>query len=184
MEVVMVETRHTVLAHGAMRRPVPRWAVWAAWASVLCTLPSSMWRVAAGFGVDVGFTGELGAMYSGPAFIAYVWILTIASQGAAFLALGLVRPWGEMVPQWVPRLGGRRIPPLAVIIPAAFAGAAVTLLCAGVALTPNGPLNNPDFPHGAARTIMNLCYAPLLAWGPLVIALTVAYAHRRHPARS
>ncbi|WP_327587841.1 hypothetical protein OHA25_13230 [Nonomuraea sp. NBC_00507] len=177
------EIGRAALDRGAVRRSVPRWTVWAAWASVLCTLPSCLWRVAAGFGVDVGFTGELGAMYSGPEFIAYVWILTIASQCAAFLAFGLVRPWGEVVPQWVPLLGGRRIPPPAVIITAGIGGTAVTLLCVGVALVPSGPLTNPDFPQGAARTIMNLCYAPLLAWGPLIIALTAAYAHRRHRAR-
>lgn len=30
---------------------------------------------------------------------------------------------------------------------------------------------------------MALCYAPLLAWGPLVIALTIAYALRRGVVR-
>ncbi|MBM0260088.1 hypothetical protein [Micromonospora sp. 4G55] len=160
-------------------RSVPQWSDVAAWATVWCTVPSSAWRVAAGLGVDVGFTGELGDMYRGPAFLLYVWVLTVVSQAGAFLTLGLVRPWGERVPSWIPRLGGRPIPPLAVITPALLGGVAVTALCAMVALAPNGPLDNPDFPRGAAGVIMALCYAPLLAWGPLVIALTVSYARRR-----
>ncbi|MEO3779869.1 hypothetical protein ABGB16_24160 [Micromonospora sp. B11E3] len=118
-------------------------------------------------------------MYSGPAFLLYVWILTVVSQTAAFLTLGLVRPWGERVPSWVPRLGRRSIPPLAVITPALLGALAVTALCAMVALAPHGPLDNPDFPRGIAGVIMVLCYAPLLAWGPLVIAVTIAYARRR-----
>lgn len=146
---------------------------------MLCTVPSAAWRVAAGLGVDVGFTGRLGELYQGPAFLTYVWVLTVVSQAAALLTLALVQPWGERVPHWVPRLGGRRIPPPVVIVPALLGGIAVTVLCAVVALVPDGPHDNPDFPHGTAGDVMVLCYAPLLLWGPLVIALTIAYARRR-----
>jgi hypothetical protein len=160
-------------------RPVAPWLVIAAWATVLSTVPSSAWRVAAGLGVDVGFTGQLGEMYQGPAFLTYVWVLTVVSQAAAFLTLGLVRPWGERVPRWVPGLRGRRIPPAMVITPALLGGIAVTAACAMIALAPDGPLDNPDFPQGTAGVVMLLCYAPLLLWGPLVIVLTIAYARRR-----
>lgn len=147
----------------------PRWAVWAAWAAwatVLCTVPSCVWRLALGFGVDVGFTGRLGSMYTGTSITVYVLILSVASQAAACLTLGLVKPWGERVPCWVPRLGGRRIPPLAVVIPAAAGAIAVTGLCAAVTLVPRGPLDNPDFPHGTAGVIMDICYAPSWSGGP------------------
>ncbi|MFJ4526123.1 hypothetical protein ACIP4Y_35245 [Streptomyces sp. NPDC088810] len=106
-------------------------------------------------------------------------ILSVVSQAAACLTLGLVRAWGERVPHWVPRLGGRRIPPLAVAAPAALGAFAVMGLCAAVTLIPGGPLDNPDFPHGTAGVIMDICYAPLLAWGPLVAVLTIAYTRRR-----
>ncbi|WP_188189421.1 hypothetical protein [Nonomuraea sp. SYSU D8015] len=165
-------------------RPVPGWAVKAAWATVLCMVPSCVWRVVAGFGVDVGFTGLLGEMYRGPAFTFYLWVLNVVSLAAASLTFGLVRPWGERVPSWIPRVGGRRIPPLAVIVPAFLGGVTVTALCAAVTLTPGGPLDNPDFPGGAAGVIMGICYAPLLAWGPLVMALTIAYARRRRSSAS
>ena len=44
------------------------------------------------------------------------------TDALALLTLGLVRPWGEIVPVWVPRLGGRRIPPAAVVVPATAGG--------------------------------------------------------------
>ncbi|MER0448827.1 hypothetical protein ABR738_30450 [Streptomyces sp. Edi4] len=157
----------------------PRWAVWAAWVTVLCTVPSCVWRLSLGFGVDVGFTGRLGSLYRGTPIMVYVLILSVLSQTAACLTLGLVRPWGEQVPRWVPWLGGRRIPPPAVIVPAALGAVAAAALCAAVTLVPGGPLANPDFPHGTAGLIMDICYAPMLAWGPLVAVLTIAYARRR-----
>ncbi|MEV0534680.1 hypothetical protein [Kitasatospora sp. NPDC050463] len=164
----------------ASRTPAPpRWAVLAAWATVLCTVPSCLWRLALGFGVDVGFTGQLGALYTGVPIMVYVLTLSVASQAAACLTLGLVRPWGEVVPPRVPWLGGRRIPTAVVVAPAAVGALAVIGLCAAVTLVPGGPLANPDFPQGTAGLVMDLCYAPLLAWGPLVAALTVSYARRR-----
>ncbi|WP_256106882.1 hypothetical protein [Streptomyces sp. ODS05-4] len=161
----------------------PRWALWMAWATVLCTVPSLVWRLLLGFGVDVGFTGRLGSMYTGTAIMVYVLVLSAASQAAAFLTLGLVKPWGERAPRWIPRWGGRRIPTRAVVVTAALGAVAVTALCAAVALAPAGPLDNPEFPQGTAGVIMVLCYAPLLAWGPMVAALTVAYARRRGAGR-
>lgn len=175
----MIEVVQAGRSPASAHRTAPRWAVQAAWATVLCTLPSFAWRVIAGFGVDVGFTGELGAMYRGPDFLAYMWVLNVASLAAACLTLGLVRPWGERVPNWVPGLAGRRLPPLVVIVPASLGAVALTVLCAMVTLIPGGPLDNPDFPRGIAGMLMGLCYAPLLAWGPLVAVLTIAYARRR-----
>ncbi|GAA2453731.1 hypothetical protein GCM10010191_85580 [Actinomadura vinacea] len=161
-----------------VRTRAPHWAVRAAWATVLCTVPSGVWRLVLGFGGDVGFTGELGEMYQGIDIMVYVLVLTVASQAAAFLTLGLVRPWGEAAPRWMPVVGGRALPRRAVITVAALGAVAVTALCAAIALVPGGPLANPDFPQGDAGLIMHLCYAPLLAWGPLVLALTIAYARR------
>ncbi|MEU8302650.1 hypothetical protein AB0C84_03740 [Actinomadura sp. NPDC048955] len=161
---------------------VPRWAVWCAWTTVLCTVPSGVWRMALGFGADVGFTGKLGEMYTGVDIMVYVLTLTVVSQAAAFLTLGLIRPWGQTVPRRIPFLGGRRIPPLAGIIPAALGGAAVTVLCLALVLPSGGPLANPEFPQGTAGLIMDVCYAPLLLWGPLVLVLTAHYARRRSAA--
>ncbi|MGW0521506.1 hypothetical protein [Crossiella sp. NPDC003009] len=40
-------------------------------------------------------------------------------------------------------------------------------------------MGNPDMPRGAAATVMGLCYAPLLRWGPLLAAVTVHHHRRR-----
>lgn len=175
----MPERRPRPRPKPATEQPVQRWAAWAAWTAVWCTVPSCAWRMAAGFGVDVGFTGKLGRLYHGPAFLFYVWTLTVTSQAAACLTLGLIRPWGERVPRWTPRLGGRRIPSGVVVVVASCGAVAVTALCLAVALAPHGPLENPDFPRGTAGAVMAVCYAPLLAWGPLVAAATVGYVRRR-----
>lgn len=140
--------------------------------------------MALGFGVDVGFTGKLGEMYTGVDIMVYVLALTVVSQAAAFLTLGLVRPWGQTVPRWLPLLGGRRIPPLAATIPATLGGTAVTVLCLSPTLPPGGPLADPEFPQGTAALIMDVCYAPLLLWGPLVLVLAAHYARRRAAASS
>ncbi|MGW6912783.1 hypothetical protein ACWGB8_02995 [Kitasatospora sp. NPDC054939] len=162
-----------------MPTTAPRWAVLAAWATVLCTVPSCAWRLALGLGVDVGFTGELATMYRGTELLGYVLVLSAASQAASLLTLALVRPWGERLPHRLPRVGGRRVPPAAVIAPASLGAFAVTGLCAALTLAPNGPLGHPEFPQGGARLVMLACYAPMLAWGPLVAVLTVAYTRRR-----
>ncbi|MFJ3861708.1 hypothetical protein ACIPRL_36490 [Streptomyces sp. NPDC090085] len=162
--------------------PVPRWAVHAAHAIPLCVLPSGLWRVALVLGL-AGYDADYQwAVWERP----YVIGLSVVSEGLALLALGLVRPWGEVVPGWVPKLGGRRIPVPAVVIPSALGAALIMMLCAyGVLNQIFGfvePLNEngEGFPtSGPAAWALWTTYAPLLAWGPLLTILTVAYHRRR-----
>ncbi|MEV7594048.1 hypothetical protein AB0O42_27655 [Streptomyces sp. NPDC089922] len=162
--------------------PVPRWAVRVAHAIPLCVLPSGLWRVALVLGL-AGYDADYQwAAWERP----YVIGLSVVSEGLALLALGLVRPWGEVVPDWVPKLRGRRIPIPAVVIPAALGAALIMMLCAyGVLNQIFGfvePLNEngEGFPTGGpAAWALWTTYAPLLAWGPLLAILTVAYHRRR-----
>jgi len=39
----------------------------------------------------------------------YMIFLSALSMGLALLTLGLVHGWGQRVPHWVPRIGGRRM---------------------------------------------------------------------------
>ena len=55
--------------------------------------------------------------------------------------------WGDVVPGWVPVVGG-------------FA----------------------DDPTSGWASLMALCYAPALLWGPLLAAVTMAYWRRRRSA--
>ncbi|MER5726784.1 hypothetical protein ABT084_00270 [Streptomyces sp. NPDC002138] len=159
----------------------PRWVVRAAHAVPLVVLPSGLWRMAMAVGIPVGWSGQLARDWRpGLETSSYIVLLTLVTEGLAFLTVGLVRPWGERLPPQLPVLGGRRVPVWAVVVPAALgalAATAVSLLMflGGMPSDAGGP----DGPRGAAAWIMNACYAPLLLWGPLVAVVTAAHAWRR-----
>ncbi|WP_327679990.1 hypothetical protein [Kitasatospora sp. NBC_00458] len=170
---------------GAVRavRPdgTPRWAEVAAKAAVWTTVPSGLWRIALGLGVPVGFSGELAAALDPlPGWgTAYLLLLSTLGEALALLTLGLVRPWGEVVPRWIPLIGGRTVRPLAAIVPAAVGSAVLTWIgLSGLFGGWASSMSDPEAPHGTSGVIMTLCYLPLVAWGPLVAAVTVAYTRR------
>ncbi|MEV7525957.1 hypothetical protein [Streptomyces sp. NPDC091371] len=162
--------------------PVPRWAVRVAHAIPLCVLPSGLWRVALVLGL-AGYDADYHwAVWERP----YVIGLSVVSEGLALLALGLVRPWGEVVPPWVPGLHGRRIPIPAVVIPAALGATLIMMFCAYAVLNqifgfvePMNENGDGSPTSGPAAWALWTAYAPLLAWGPLLAILTVAYYRRR-----
>ncbi|MEU0406008.1 hypothetical protein ABZ318_38590 [Streptomyces sp. NPDC006197] len=149
-----------------------------AYAVPLTILPAGLWRLPAAFDSGIGI-GER----------AYVVFLSLFSEAVAFTAIGLVARWGEVVPAWVPVLRGRRIPPAAVLVPAALGATALTLLWTVLALTTQlmgttirGDALPADFPSEAGgweAATFYVCYAPLVLWGPFLAVLTVAYARRR-----
>jgi hypothetical protein len=101
--------------------------------------------------------------------------LSVVSELLALLTLGLVRPWGERLPQWVPILGGRDVAPLAALLPAYAGAAALTALWTPMLLwwrVPHADMTST----GAA--VVGLIYLPLVAWGPLLAAVAVS-DHRR-----
>lgn len=169
---------------GNFKATVPRWAVWAAHAVPLTALPSGLWRLALGAGIPVGFHGEMAELYAAPGWITlYVIVLSAIAEGLALLTLGLVQPWGEVVPRWIPFLGGRTIPVMAAVVPAALGALAVTFFSVmGVQEWIDPDMTQQDIqdsPNGVAGVIMTVAYAPMLAWGPLLGVVTVAYHLRR-----
>ncbi len=163
---------------------VPKWAIIAAYATVLTTGPSGLWRIAMGLGLPVGFTEQGLAEFGIPGWgTAYVFGLSVLAEALAFLTLGLIRPWGEVWPRWIPGLRGRAIPPLAAILPAAAGAIALMWIGftglfnwaeAGSSMSPGSWEESPVY-----DVVMAACYAPLLLWGPLLAAVTVHYAWRR-----
>jgi len=104
--------------------------------------------------------------------------LSVFSEVVALTALGLVRPWGEVVPGWIPLIGGRRIPPYAAIVPA---HARWVRADRDVDLRPSGTYSvGTSFPFASdgAAALMIGCYAPLYLWGPALLVLTWAYDRR------
>ncbi|KJY41180.1 hypothetical protein VR41_13720 [Streptomyces sp. NRRL B-1568] len=159
--------------------PAPRWAVRAAHAAALTTVPSGLWRIALALGLPVGYSDQvLRHDFHIPGWgMAYVVGLSVVSEAFALLTLGLVRPWGEVVPSWIPIIGGRRVRPLAAVIPAALGSLALIYLWSGFLLWWN--VDQHPAMIGPWRNIVGILYQPLVLWGPLLAAVTVSY-YRRH----
>ncbi|MFJ6385192.1 hypothetical protein ACIQI7_34960 [Kitasatospora sp. NPDC092039] len=185
MSKLAINARGTAHRAGAAAPDVPaapRWARLAAGAAVLTTIPSGLWRIVFGFGVPVGFSGATAAAYAEhqPGWgTVYCVALSALTEALAFLTVGLVRPWGLVAPRWIPLIGGRRVRPLAAIVPALLGSAILTFVgLEGLSGRWAANLAEPDSPHGFAAWVMTLAYLPLVAWGPLLGAVTLDYARR------
>ena len=108
-----------------------------------------------------------------------MWLGAFAVVGAV-LTLGLVQRWGEVVPSWVPRLGGRRVPPAAAVVPASFV--AIVLVPAGISMV------RQVLAQDVGQEIVENWAAagPTFlwpVWGLALGAATLAYALRRRGER-
>jgi len=159
-------------------RPVPRWAVVAAHLVPLTTLPSGLWRVPLALGFSLGLLNDGAPVHVHRWESVYVLSLSLVVEGAALLTLGLVRPWGERVPAWIPGLRGRRLPPRPVAAVAGTGAVALTVLWTwGLRDFPSPP--GMEFSAPGWNAVLVVCYTPLILWGPLLAAVTFAYFRRR-----
>lgn len=166
---------------GRLEAPgTPPWAVVAAKAAFLSVLPSSLWRIAVGVGVPLGWTEDQLQSQDMPGTGTwYVIGLSVVSVGAAALTLGLVQTWGERLPAAVPLVGGRRLPVLAVTGLGVVGGVVVTALCVLSALNWHSVSGFAGRTWSPGGLFMIACYLPALLWGPLLLAVTWAYWRRR-----
>lgn len=169
---------------GDTERPVPRWATRLAHALPLLLLPACLWRLP--FAVHF----EMGQVQTGgmPAYwlsVPYVLGLSVLTEVIAILTVGLVRGWGEVAPAWIPLIGGRRVRPLAAFVPAVLGGLILTVLFTAAplgddrSLTLYGVVDNVGYISDAWELPATVCVAPIAAWGPVTIALAIAYYRRR-----
>jgi len=160
---------------------VPRWARWAAHAAALTTLPSALWRLPMTWGFGMGFTDEALVDLHVPGWgSAYVLALILLSEVASFATLGLIQPWGERFPRWMPFVGGRRVSVRFAVTTATLGAMTVLLYAAAYFYT--WTHRSPGSPTGAWAWLMNASFAPVVAWGPLLLAVTVHYYRRRRRA--
>ncbi|MFJ1757386.1 hypothetical protein [Kitasatospora sp. NPDC088134] len=170
----------------------PRWAVLAAHAVPLVVLPSGLWRLLMTAGLAGVGHSENPGYRSRPVEYLYALFLSLVCEGLALLAMGLVKPWGEVLPRWLPLLGGRRVPIRAAVVPATVGTALLVLFGAYFFLNPvlfhlhfTPLVGNEGTPtshlevSGWSQVLFLACYLPLLAWPPLVGAVTRAYYRRR-----
>ncbi|MFF2718629.1 hypothetical protein [Streptomyces sp. NPDC058011] len=174
----MMATRHQQLGFETtdrVRHSVPAWAERIAHAIPLVVLPVGIWRLPIGFGYGMGGEPMPPAWYNAP----YVIGLTIFTECLALLSFGLVRRWGEAVPNWVPKLGGRRIPPAAAIVPATAGGLFFTVL--GIYwLHEAATVGTAAWPYDEGWDVVAMVTSGLMnLWGPLLLVLTYAYYRRR-----
>ncbi|WP_431774012.1 hypothetical protein [Streptomyces cucumeris] len=184
-------TARTILTrlHGRTVPGVPRWAVWTACTITLLVLPSCVWRIAAvNFGAPL-LEHDATAPAGPQTFDGEWWYLiglSLVSEALAFLAVGLVAPWGEMWPRWIPGLGGRRVPVLAAVIPAGLGSVGLLVFPYAMVMSALGLkiTGEPDdlAVHGWQVAAFWFAYAPLAAWGPMLGILTVHYYRRRRCA--
>ena len=158
-------------------RPVPRWARVVAHIVSLTTLPSGLWRIAIASGFSLGMLDHGEPIDVHGRESVYLICLSLTIEGCALLAFGLVRPWGERAPRWFPVIAGRRVPPRLVVAAAATGTVLVTLI-ALMFFVPADSISDLEATD-AGRAVAVACYLPLLLWGPLLGALTIAYHRRR-----
>jgi hypothetical protein len=166
----------------------PRWVRWVTHAAVLPPLPSGLWRLAMAVGIPVGFSDAQLRRGHIPGWGSlYLIGLSVFAEACALLTLGFIRPWGVVFPRWLPIVGGRRVPPAVAIAPAGLAATFLTLTSIMLSTTGDRGFRGdpePGFPQGISAAIMIACYAPLLAWGPLLAAATAGYVRRVRRLRS
>ncbi|MFB9467004.1 hypothetical protein [Streptomyces cinereospinus] len=182
-----LEIFHTPPPVSDTERPVPRWAMRLAYALPLLLLPSCLWRLPFALHFEMGQIHDLDM----PPYwvsIPYVLGLSVLSEAISILTIGLVRGWGEVAPTWIPIIGGRRIRPMAAAAPAVLGGLILTLLFTDVPigdgrrLTLYGIVDTVGYTNDAWQALATVCIAPIAAWGPITIALGIAYYRRRNRA--
>lgn len=108
-----------------------------------------------------------------------IWGLTLSSGAwlGFFLTIGLIRPWGEVFPRWMPGLAGRRVPIAAAAVPGGLI--AVTLIFSAV------PMLVMFGEQGLVDGIVGAITFPCWYWGPaLALAVWGYVAHRTRSERS
>lgn len=102
-----------------------------------------------------------------------VWGLVLSSGAwlGFALTLGLIRPWGERFPRWMPVLAGRRVPVAAAAVPGGVIAAGLTFSAVPLLLMP--------FDTVLQAVEFSLAF-PCWFWGPTLALAVWGYAvHRR-----
>ncbi|WP_350280647.1 hypothetical protein [Kribbella sp. HUAS MG21] len=150
-----------------------RWGFWATIVAVLCPMPYALLRMTWLLPNPIGFdAAELDAE---PGIKLFGLGLGLIALISGIVTLGLVRPWGEVWPRWIPFVAGQPVPILAAVIPGA--AAATLLLVSSASLT--GLLWSPD--DSVLENVRNLLILPFPLWGASVGLATAAYYYRRRP---
>lgn len=149
-----------------------RWGRRATYVAIFAPVYYDITRISWVLGIPLGITSEFlqdlqdtGLAWAGAG-------LALVSIGGACLTHGLIKPWGEIFPRWIPLLAGKRVPPALAIIPAGCVSIMITVT--GIQVVKQSFSSN-IFANWGGGT-------PLLLWPVWGIALGVAtifYYYRR-----
>ena len=102
----------------------------------------------------------------------------------AVLTVGLIRPWGEVFPRWMPRLAGRRVPAAAAVVPG---GVVAGIVCAAaVPMLTMIVAAQPDTVAEGLSVLQRIEMAvvfPFWFWGPTLALAVWGYARHRETTR-
>lgn len=99
------------------------------------------------------------------------------------LTVGLIRPWGERFPRWMPGLAGREVPVAVAAVPG---GVVATVLC--VSAIPMIALSFASSADGLGLTdwwsrLLMVLVLPLWLWGPMLALAVWGYVEHRTRSR-
>lgn len=114
-----------------------------------------------------------------PATMVTGLLLGSAMLVGIVLTLGLVLPWGERFPRWLPVVGGDPVPVRLAVVPALLV--AVLFTVGGIAMLDLGAAMEDS--GGSVNRLTMWLVLPFWLWGPLLALATWGYAlHRRGAA--
>jgi hypothetical protein len=165
---------HRRLRRGSAAVVGARVGVVATWVAAAVPVVYAATRWAWALGIPLGFSAE--ELRTLDEEMPGIWWVGAAmgSMGliGSVLTIGLIRPWGETFPRWIPFLRGRRVPVPAAVVPALAVAMAVTsagLMVARVLIA--DPSRTSWAAHGPG-----LLWP---VWGAALAVAALAYRSRR-----
>jgi hypothetical protein len=151
-----------------------RWGRIAVWVAAGVPVVYAATRFAWALGIPLGFSSA--QLRDMAAEMPGIWwggaALGAMGLAGSVLTFGLIRPWGERFPRWIPVLRGRRVPVALAVVPAVAVAMAVT--SAGLMF---GRVLYLDPDPGKLAMMGPGLLWPL--WGAALAAAAVAYRIRR-----
>jgi hypothetical protein len=162
---------------------------WITWVAVLAPLPYSLSRLAWAVGLPVGINQEGLDAVGVPSWHAspYVLGLALASETVGLLTHYSLLRGHRAFPRFLPVVGGRRVSPRAVIVPAAL----VSLFVLSIAVAAESPLTQFTDPEAFRRSFPGwmpawafwMQQAVLWTWGLSLAVATVVFWRRTGRSR-
>jgi hypothetical protein len=167
-------------AHWTTPAAAARWGRWATAVAAAVPLVYAATRGAWALGIPLGINEEfLRQGQTEGTWGAGASLAAVAVAGS-LLTLGLVQRWGEVVPRWVPLVGGKPVPPALAVVPATLVAVLVTN--AGLTFWRKTLLGTTVFSltGGDWAALLPELLWPL--WGAALGAAALAYSLRRRAA--